>query len=261
MKKLTSREKTVKLHRNSMHIVGMIPARGGSKRIPGKNIKEFHGLPLIAWSVIPALKSNLAKVIVTTDDEAIAQIAKHHGADVPFLRPNELATDTTAIEPVLRHAIEQLEAAGDTIDAIALMMPTFPMRTPELINEAIDQFIASGKDSLISVIPAIANRNPHWILKQKEDGGVVLFNGDPLTKMPTRSQDLPPTYSRNDMIYILKKENLYQETPNLYGNSQELMIMDPFYEADINTKEDWFVTSEKMLFLKMEEESKKANLE
>lgn len=248
-------------HKSRMNIIGIIPARGGSKRIPRKNLKEFHGLPLIAWTIMPALKSCLKRVIVTTDDQEIADAAKQYGAEVPFLRPAELANDTTGIEPVLRHTIESLEAQGEKIDGIALLMPTYPLRSSEDINAAIEHFITSKADSVISVIPATANRNPYWILKRNEDNQVVLFNGDPLTMIPTRSQDLPKTYSRNDMIYVLKKENLYQSTSNLYGNTQEFFEMEPFFEADINTEEDWFITFQKMIIMQQRQNEKPSTQE
>lgn len=234
-----------------MEILGIIPARGGSKRIPGKNTKLVGGKPLIAWTIEAAKQSKLSRVIVSTDDPQIARTAKRYGAEVPFLRPTDLAGDKLGIEPVLLHALEWLaKEEGYYPDAIALLMPTSPLRQAKHINEAIKIFIKEKPDSVVSVIEARANQNPHWVLKKNNKNECVLFTGQPLTKIITRSQDLPPCYSRNDMIYLLNPANLKAKTPNLYGKKVELYVMDDFYNADINTPEDLFICRQKMKLLK-----------
>ena len=234
-----------------MEILGIIPARGGSKRLPGKNIKMLMGKPLIAWTIESAKKSHLNRVIVSTDDLKIAKIAKRHGAEVPFLRPANLAGDKLGIEPVLVHALGWLKKEeGYKPDAIALLMPTSPLRQAKHIDEAIRIFKEKRCDSVVSVIEARANANPYWILKRGQRGKCILFTGQPLTKIITRSQDLPPCYSRNDMIYLLKPKNLFGSKPNLYGKKVELYIVDDFYNVDINTQEDLFICQQKMKLLK-----------
>ncbi|HPN89397.1 MAG TPA: acylneuraminate cytidylyltransferase family protein, partial [Candidatus Paceibacterota bacterium] len=234
-----------------MKILGIIPARGGSKRVPNKNIKMVGGKPLIAWSIESALKSDLDRLVVSTDDEKIARIAKKYGAEVPFLRPGELSGDKLGIEPVLKHALEWLlEKENFKPEAVALLMATAPMRRPEHINQAIKIFKNKKADSVISVIEAKANSNPHWLLKKDSKDQLVLFTGKPLTKIITRSQDLPVCYSRNDIIYVLKPKNLYDKTPNLYGKKTELLVMDDFYNVDINTPEDLFICRQKIKLLK-----------
>lgn len=239
-----------------MKIIGIIPARGGSKRIPNKNIKMVGGKPLIAWAIESSLKSNLDRVIVSTDDERIAKVAKKYGAEVPFLRPKELAGDKLGIEPVLRHTLDWLaENENYQPDAIALLMATAPLRQPKHINEAVKIFKSKKPDSVVSVIEAKANANPHWLLKKNDSGKLVLFTGKPLTKIITRSQDLPTCYSRNDMIYLLKPQNLYSKIPNLYGENVELFLMDDFYNVDINTPEDLFICRQKIKLLKEQKSS------
>src|SRR3989344_3547809 len=121
-----------------MKIIGVIPARGGSKSIPKKNLREFCGKPLIAWSILSAKESKLDRVIVSTDDLEIASIAEGHGAEV-IMRPAELAIDTIGIEPTLKHVYETLkEKEGYQADGLALLMPTSPTRQTFHINEAID---------------------------------------------------------------------------------------------------------------------------
>lgn len=223
-----------------MKIIGIIPARGGSKGIPNKNIKKLYKKPLIAWSIESALKSNLDRVIVTTDSPQIAKIAKRYGAEVPLLRPKELAGDFGGIEPVLKHTVEWLEKNEKyKPDAIALLLPTSPLRQPKHINKAIKIFKKKKPDSVISVFEAIANNNPHWILKKNKKGEVVLATEEPLTEIKDRRQELPPYFIRNDLIYLLKPKNLFEKKPNLYGKKVELLEIDNFFDIDINTEEDW----------------------
>lgn len=234
-----------------MKIIGIIPARGGSKSIPAKNIKKLLGKPLIAWSIKSALKSNLDRVIVTTDDKKIANIAKKYGAEVPFIRPKKLATDTMGIEPVVQHTLDWLKKNENYVpDAVALMMPTTPLRPSKHINGAIRMFKKEKPDSVISVYEAQANDNPHWMLKINKKKKVVLFTDEPLSKIKTRRQELPKCYSRNDIIYILKPKNLKEKKPNLYGQKVKLYIMDHFYNIDINTPEDWFICEQKLKRIK-----------
>ncbi len=236
-----------------MKIVGIIPARGGSKSIPKKNIKDFGGKPLIAWTILSAKASGLDRVIVSTDSEEIAGVAKAHGAEAPFLRPEELATDTLGIEPVLKHAYEWLrDTESYEADALALLMPTSPLRQTRHIEEMLDLFRTSGADSVVAVNETPANHTPYWTLTRDESGTVSLWGGVPLRNILTRRQDFPQKcYARNDLGYILKPANLYEERPNLYGNRVELyVVLDPErYEADINTPGEWLEAEEKLLKL------------
>jgi len=226
-----------------MEILAIIPARGGSKSIPRKNLKLLGGKPLIAWSIEIAKKSKVSRVLVTTDDEEIAAVAKEYGAEVPFLRPAELAGDTIGMEPVLKHTLSWLkEHEGYVPDGAALLQSTCPLRTGTHINEAIAFFtqkISEGYDAIIGVSEAIANLNPEWQLKYDETGRVVLGTGLPLTAIKKRRQDLAPTYIRNDVIYLFKPWIL-ETAPNLHGNNPALYIVrDLPFELDINTPQDW----------------------
>lgn len=239
-----------------MKILAIIPARGGSKRIKQKNIKDFHGKPLIAWAIKAALKSkSIDKVVVTSEDKKIVKIAKKFGAEVPFLRPKHLAKDNTAIEPVLINTLEWLKKHENyKPDAIVLIFPTNPLKTAYHLDEAIKLFKEKKADSVISVSEAIGNNNPYWILKKTKSGKVVFFNNTSLKKIITRSQDLPKTYSRNDIIYVLKPKNLYEKPSNLYGNKIELYVMDKLFDGDINTQEDWDICLHK--FKKINQQKK-----
>lgn len=227
-----------------LKIVGIIPARGGSKSIPLKNIKLFNGKPLIAWTILAAKKSkNLDRVIVSTDNPRIAKIAKNYGAEVPFLRPSELATPTTAIEPVLKHTYEWLlQNEGYDADGIALLMPTSPLRQPFHIDEAIKIFNKKGVDSVAAVNETPANHTPYWTLIKSPTGKVTLWGGVPLKNIIVRRQDFPQKcYARNDLVYVFKSKNLFDKKSSIYGDRVDLyMTKNPeIYEADINTPAEW----------------------
>lgn len=230
-----------------MKIVAVIGARGESKSIPQKNIKLFNGKPLIAWAILNAKKSNqLDRIIVSTDSPKIAKIAKKYGAEVPFLRPKKLAGPTIGLEPVLKHAYSWLlENEGYKADALLLLPITNPLRQSFHIDEAIKIFKNKKADSVVSVNETPANHTPYWTLIQT-DAGVSLFGGIDLKNILTRRQDFPQKcYTRNDLVYVLKPKNLYEEKPNLYGNKVELYPTNTIYEADINTPEEWALTENK----------------
>lgn len=232
-----------------MKIVGIIPARGGSKSIPLKNLRDFCGKPLIAWSILSAKKSDLDRVVVSTDNENIATVAREYGAQVPFIRPSELAKDDVGMEPVLKHAYEWLRKnEGYEADALMLLQSTSPLRQTFHINEMLELFKKSGADSVVSVNETPANHTPYWTLVRNTDGSVTLFDGSPLRDILTRRQDFPQKcFARNDLGYVLKPANLYEEKPNLYGNKVELYeTQNPsLYEADINTPDEWRDAEEK----------------
>lgn len=225
-----------------MKVVGIIPARGGSERVPNKNLRNFCGKPLIAWAILSAKKSkSLNRVIVSTDSPAIAKVAKKYGAEVPFLRPVELANSTIGIEPTLKHAYEWLlKNEGYKVDALALLMPTSPLRQQFHIDEAIEIFKNKKVDSVVAVNETPANHTPYWTLARNKKGEVTLFSGKSLKNILTRRQDFPKKcYARNDLVYILKPKNLFDKKPNLYGQKVGLYETSTRYETDINTPEEW----------------------
>lgn len=228
-----------------MKIVGIIPARGDSERVPNKNLRILNGKPLIAWTILTAKKSkNLDRIIVSTDSLRIAKIAKQYGAEVPFMRPTEHATSTVGIEPTLRHAYEWLlNNEGYQADGIALIFATNPLRQVSHIDNAIKIFKDKKADSVVAVNETPANHTPYWTLIRSKKGKVTLWDGAPLKKLLTRRQDFPKKcYARNDLVYVLKPKNLYdKERSNLYGEKVELYVIpDPEkYEVDINTPGEW----------------------
>jgi len=223
-------------------IIGIIPARSGSESIHNKNIRAFHGKPLIAWTIECALASNLDRVIVSTNNNEIKEIAEKYGAEVPFIRPDNLSDSFSAIEPVLKHTYEYLtELEEYKADIIVMLLPTSPFRQVKDVNIAIQMYIDNEVTSVVSVIKAEANVNPHWMLVEN-GSDIQLFNGKPLTSIKARRQDLPEAFIRNDFVYVLNPKNLYELMPNLYGSRVNLLkISDHRYDIDINTEKDFTI--------------------
>lgn len=226
-----------------MRILGIIPARGGSKSIPRKNIKELGGKPLIAWTIEAAKKSGIFdRLILTTDDEEIARIGKMQGVEAPFMRPKELAEDKTPTLPVLQHAVSWLKENENYVpDAVILLQPTAPLRQAAHISGAVELFVKSGADSVVSVVEIPGHFSPYWAVVENEDGRAELFIGEPVHKRIPRRQDFPKkTYANNGAIYLFKTHLLFDpKEPSLYGDHVRLYPMEEKYSVNIDSPEDW----------------------
>ena len=189
-------------------IVAIIPARGGSKRIPGKNIKKLSGKPLIAWSIKAGLESKYVDdVIVSTDDLEIAKISVKYGADVPFIRPDSLSTDFAKSVNVLQHAIDFLNKSGSNYDYLVLLQPTSPLRNAKHIDEAMALLAKKNADAVIGVCKV--HDNPLWSNIIPEDLSISSFlNSDVIGK---RSQDVDDYYKVNGAIYICNIDRFIRE--------------------------------------------------
>lgn len=152
--------------------IGIVPARGGSKRLPRKNIRTIAGKPLLTWTAEAALASKLSRVILSTDDEEIADVGRTHGLEVPFLRPASIAGDTTPMLPVLAHLIDWLEAAGTKPTSIVLLQPTSPLRLPRHIDEAIAMFERERVETIVSVTDAPGGFGPGKFMRMDAHGAV-----------------------------------------------------------------------------------------
>ena len=218
-----------------MKILGIIAARGGSKGIPGKNIKELHGKALIYYSIEAANQSRLlSKLVLSSDDDAIIKVAKKMGVAVPFKRPSELAEDDTPSIAVVKHALEYLKEEGENYDAVCLLQPTTPFRRETLIDEAIAKFMEEKFDSVISVREIPADYNPHWAFEEKE-GELKIATGE---KVPIpRRQELPKAYHRDGAIYVTRSDVIMRDS--LLGEKTGFVdtTNDPY--VNIDTHEDW----------------------
>jgi CMP-N-acetylneuraminic acid synthetase len=182
-------------------ILGLIPARSGSKGLPGKNIRDLLGKPLVAWTVEAALKSRyLDRVVVSTDDSKIADIARRFGASVPFLRPSQLASDTATSYDVIDHAVAFLRSTGEEFDYVALLEPTSPLREDNDIDRMIEQIYESGADSVVSVGEAASHPS-----STKRLVGQVMEPFCSAVALTNRRQDDEDAYSPYGGIYIAKE--------------------------------------------------------
>ncbi len=217
-----------------MSKVAIITARGGSKRIPRKNIRPFLGRPIIAYSIDAALNSGLFdRVIVSTDDVEIAAVARKHGAEIPFMRPAELADDHTGTMPVVRHALQTLQDQGETIHYACCLYPTAPFITPALLQQALSLMLERDSDYAFSV-----GRFSYPIqraLRQTAEGGV-----EPITPehIPKRSQDLEPAYHDAGQFYWGKADAFLKGRP-LFSNASVPVVLPDHRVQDIDTEADW----------------------
>lgn len=219
-----------------MKILGLIPARGGSKGIPGKNIKKLGGKPLLQYTTESAKQSCLLnRVILSSDDREIIGVAEKIGLEVPFLRPQELAQDDTSSLAVIQHALHFFAKKGEQFDAVCLLQVTSPFRRKGLIDAAIEKFSKDNFDSLVSVREVPAEFNPHWIYEEKV-GQLKIATGE--KEIISRRQELPKAYHRDGAIYLTKTEVLLEQN-SLYGNKIGFIDTtgDPYVNLD--TPEDW----------------------
>ncbi len=232
---------------NKLKVLGIIPARGGSKGIPSKNIKELDGMPLIAYTIRAAISSNLTHVIVSTDSQTIAEIAIRYGANVPFLRPDNLATDTASSMPVAIHGLLEMEKLYECqYDAVMLLQPTTPFRTTEDINSAISLLIEKDTDSVISVVD-VGGTHPARMKYLRE--GLLIDPPFCEEKENQNRQELEPMFIRNGAIYLSKRNVLLKGTYK--GDSCAALIMPNKRSVNIDTIFDfeyaeWLKTSNKL---------------
>jgi len=225
-----------------LKVLGIITARGGSKGIPGKNLKLLAGKPLLAYTIDTARRSGaLDRVILSTEDEAIATAGRDLGCDVPFIRPMDLAQDDTPHLPVIQHATRWMrERVNYQPDAVMVLQPTSPLRTAEDIVAAVALLDNSGADSVLSVNEVPVHSHPMRALRLDATGHAVLFvSGDPVRKRINRRQDLPPAWVMNGAIYACRTRVLFDAEPSLYGNRVVAYRMPADRSISIDDLEDW----------------------
>ncbi|ABR56003.1 acylneuraminate cytidylyltransferase [Methanococcus aeolicus Nankai-3] len=218
-------------------ILALIPARGGSKGLPRKNIKPLLGKPLIAWTIEQAKNSKYVdKVVVSTDDEEIAEISRKYGAEVPFLRPKELARDDSPTIDTIMHATNWFEERGEIFDIIVLLQPTSPLKTTEDIDNAIELFL-NNKNALSLVSVKENEHPPFWSFKIENDYIKPLFGNEYINK---RRQELPKCHIPNGAIFISYIKVL-KEYRTFYTPKTISYIMPPERSVDIDNEFDFLL--------------------
>ncbi len=219
-------------------ILALIPARGGSKRLPNKNILDLNGKPLIAWSIDEAKKSKyIDTVLVSTDSQVIYDIAQKHGAYLPFLRPAELALDETRSIDVEIHALNFLSDLGDNYDDLIVLQPTSPLRDVNDIDSAIEYYYAKEATSVIGVCEV--EHSPLWSNTLDENLSMDNFLDDKYNN--SRSQDLPPYYRINGAFYMSKVDSVLNNGTFFVKKNIYAYLMTQEHSVDIDTKLDFII--------------------
>lgn len=217
-----------------MKILGIIPARSGSKGVPSKNKRLMAGKSLVQRAFECGQASGvLDRIVVSTDDFEILSLAQKIGLEVPFVRPAELSDDKTPMIDVVRHALNHLASSGYVADAVMLLQPTSPLRTPSHLREAVG--LLSTNDSVCSVTELPAVFSPHSVMKIVE-GSLKTFLED--IPVPTRRQDAPKAYVRNGTVYLTRTHVILEQN-TFYGENCSPMIMPEYESISIDTEEEW----------------------
>jgi N-acylneuraminate cytidylyltransferase len=223
-------------------ILALIPARGGSKGIPRKNIRRFAGYPLIAWSIAAAKQAVcVTRVIVSTDDEEIASVAREYGAETPFLRPQEFAQDHTTDLPVFEHALKWLEKnEGYQPDIVIQLRPTSPIRPKDCVDNAVKILLDhADADCVRGVIPAGQNPHKMWRFAGKDQPMKPLLELEGIAEpYNAPRQILPPVYWQTGHIDVIRVSTIKQKK-SLTGDVIYALLIDPSYSVDIDNLSDW----------------------
>jgi CMP-N-acetylneuraminic acid synthetase len=225
-----------------MKVLGVITARGGSKGIPGKNLKLLAGKPLIAYTIDAAqLSGAFDRLILSTDDAAIADEARARGCDVPFTRPAELARDDTKHLAVMQHAVAWMrDHDAYNPDVVMILQPTSPLRTADDIRASIEVIEATGADSVVSVSEVPAHYNPMRTLRVDDRGFATLFvTGKPVRTRINRRQDMPAAWTMDGAIYLFRTAVVLDSEPSLYGDRTAVYVMPDGRGISIDDPNDW----------------------
>lgn len=216
------------------YVLGLIPARGGSKSVPRKNIRSLGGRPMIVYSIEQALRSKmLSRVVTSTEDPEIARIAAEAGSDV-IERPAELARDETPMLPVIQHAVQRVEEEGTRVDIIVLLQPTVPFRTAEDIDAAMEKLLTSSADSVVSLC-RVYDFHPVRMKKIIDDWIVPYCEPE---VEGTRRQDLPPAYHRNGAVYAVRRDVVMRQD-SILGAASRPYLMPPERSINIDEERDF----------------------
>ncbi len=221
----------------SQGVLGIIPARYGSRGILQKNLRLLAGKPLIAYAAEAARASGVIdRLVVSTESSEIADLARSLGIEVPFMRPGSLATDTSPMQPVVEHAVGEVERAGWSPSIVVLLQPTSPLRKPGHLRAAIALLAETGCDSVVSVVEVPKHYSPYFVMRIEPSG--LLTNFLPEGRTITRRQDAPSAYSRDGTVYATRRRVVMEEH-SLYGTNCRPLVLSSEESVNLDTPEDW----------------------
>ena len=217
-------------------VLGIVPARGGSKGVPGKNVRPLAGRTLLDYTARAARESGvLDRVILSTDSPEIADTGRRAGLDVPFMRPATLASDDTPMLPVIQHALESLAREGWSPDMIVLLQPTSPLRRPDHIRDAVTTLRDTKADSVVTVVEIPRHHSPDYVMRIDE-GRLRPFLSE--GARITRRQDARPAYWRDGTVYAFWRSTI-ERFANIYGDNCHALVLDGHDSLSIDTAADW----------------------
>ena len=218
------------------HVLALVPARGGSKGIPDKNIRPLAGRTLLEYAARAASESAVIdRVVLSTDSERVAEEGRRAGLEVPFIRPAELAQDDTPMLPVIDHAVEFLSQHGWDAEVIVLLQPTSPLRTPSHIRAALQELRGSKADSVVTVVELPRHVSPDYVMRI-DDGRLVPFLAE--GARISRRQDARPAFVRDGTVYAFWTRTL-RETRSIYGQHCRPLVVPARESITIDTQDDW----------------------
>ncbi len=217
-------------------VLGIVPARGGSKGVPGKNLRPLAGHSLVDYTARAARESGVVdRLILSTESKEIAEAGRQAGIEVPFLRPAALAADDSPMLPVVQHALDALAACGWEPEIIVLLQPTSPLRRPGHIRDAVAMLRETKADSVVTVVEVPRHLSPDYVMRIDE-GRLAPFL--PEGARVTRRQDVRPAYSREGTVYACWRRTI-EHFGNIYGDDCRPLLIDPRESLSIDSPEDW----------------------
>ena len=217
-------------------VLGLVPARGGSKGVPGKNVRPLAGHTLLEYTARAARESGvLDRVILSTDSLEIAEAGRRAGLEVPFIRPAALAADDTPMVQVVEHALTEVSRHGCSPDIVVLLQPTSPLRRPDHIRDAVSMLRDTGADSVVTVVELPRHLSPDYVMRI-EDGRLKAFLPD--GARVARRQDARPAYSRDGTVYAFRRSTI-ERTGGIYGGDCRPLLIDARDSLSIDSPADW----------------------